>query len=649
MSLRNVLRPGLALGLLLGIASIANAQWQIVATKLAPGKSSRAMTYRDGVIWIAGTELSISTDLGATWQSHTWPNASYPFDIDFFDRNNGVAAGLNWLLRTSDGGLSWTPLASEGTTSACFGKTTNEIAAAFRTSLIRMTTDGGLTWKTAPRDGFPFCVRRLRDGSISAFQGNSSGGYLFNTKDGGQTWQRSAGYIDYDSFSFGQDSCDAATFYVSNEDMVAPSDMYSSIFITRNGGATWQREQDAGIPTYAGSLAVTPNAVYCPTTFGGILRSTDQGTTWKNIGGPTVSADTRLIAAISDNLVFVVDDSGNVWRTTNSGGDSVFAPSSVLGVTASRLDFGDTATLCSQPFGSFRFLGSCRSPVATAIELAGPDTSAFTIKRSGDTVTVTFLPTEARAYTSLLRVLLSNGDTLAPIPLTGSARSIGWTEIRSVDAYTDTIGGDIYLPIVVTDRSTAGSLSFHISYDTTDLEYIGAYAGLDADATTARTKGAADIVFRDLVQSTDTIAGYLHFRVFPQTTACTNVTIDSIRFSTQSATCTLTLQKYEAQVCWGANCNSPMLSRFVRYGAPPVFSVRPNPASDRIEILSTQSMSYAFLSVVDASGRTVLSRMVSLVTGSPLPLDVRSFPAGAYVVTIEMSGATHRERFVLER
>ncbi|MEP7233898.1 MAG: T9SS type A sorting domain-containing protein, partial [Ignavibacteriota bacterium] len=74
----------------------------------------------------------------------------------------------------------------------------------------------------------------------------------------------------------------------------------------------------------SGTLATTRNVIYTGRVNGyGILRSTDKGRTWNDIGGPSVAGDSHSIAVADDYTVFALDEEGSVWRTTNSGGDSL--------------------------------------------------------------------------------------------------------------------------------------------------------------------------------------------------------------------------------------------------------------------------------------------------------------------------------------
>ena len=45
-------------------------------------------------------------------------------------------------------------------------------------------------------------------------------------------------------------------------------------------------------------------AIFVASLSEGILRSTDQGFSWKNIGGPNATGDTRSLCAVNDNILF---------------------------------------------------------------------------------------------------------------------------------------------------------------------------------------------------------------------------------------------------------------------------------------------------------------------------------------------------------
>ncbi|MDP4220327.1 MAG: T9SS type A sorting domain-containing protein, partial [Bacteroidota bacterium] len=140
------------------------------------------------------------------------------------------------------------------------------------------------------------------------------------------------------------DSLDENRLYVSNENIceagVDTKPDSSRIWTTCDFGQTWSHTYSKLVtnPVNTGKstckadpdlfvtyIASSTNAVYSSTLSGQVLRSLDHGLTWKAIGGANVCLpiDTRLLGVVDDNIVFLVDTLGNIWRTLNSGGDSV--------------------------------------------------------------------------------------------------------------------------------------------------------------------------------------------------------------------------------------------------------------------------------------------------------------------------------------
>ncbi len=356
--------------LLLVAAGGAWGQWRIVTPNLTPVTTYfGAMCFRDGVIWIANDALYMSTDTGLTWIKKPLPDQ--PFDIDFYNSLNGVLPGINDAWITRDGGSSWQVLSSQSSASACFLNGPNRIAVAERSGgFIGVTTDGGSTWSNnLPSQINTFCVR-YRNGTIYECGGTpASGSFIHSSNDFGQTWQQSTSSFDEDSYCFAVDSCDPNRIYVAHEDAAVKTDQFAKIYLTTDRGTTWQAMVSQPEPFFTGSIAEGTSAIYCQSVSNGVFRSTDQGVTWGTIGGPSVTFDTRLIAAINDNIVLAVDNAGNVWRTDNSGGDSIASAqsSSVSALVIPSQSSVLNQTVCSTPVDTFIpfALVGCGTPTGT--------------------------------------------------------------------------------------------------------------------------------------------------------------------------------------------------------------------------------------------------------------------------------------------
>ena len=279
----------------------------------------------------------MSADTGKTWSLRT-PfnnfNNSCIKDISFFDDNIGLATTQNGeVYITQDQGLSWiqhipaNPFRFRPSIeSACFCGTANNIIACSYAGDRYVSNDGGITWKITLADSLAYQVRAGSGGTaylVGGFdRGISAGAHLYETNDFGATWFMRPGVFDWDSYSFVRDQCDTSIFYVVNDNLAARINRTSHIFISQNDGASWNSADAQTLPHHCGSISAAPNAIFVQ-TYSGISRSTDQGRSWKNIGGPPNIVDTRFVSAIDNNVIVAVDSFGSVWVTYNSGGDSL--------------------------------------------------------------------------------------------------------------------------------------------------------------------------------------------------------------------------------------------------------------------------------------------------------------------------------------
>jgi photosystem II stability/assembly factor-like uncharacterized protein len=226
---------------------------------------------------------------------------------------------LNW---------SFVPAPGPGAYGIAFLGSAQEFAIAGVDLVLHVTTDQGSAWMDSPLPESNNFGLISKGNKLYCESSPSSGPYssIYVTSDRGVTWLQETGSIDYDSFSFSIDSCDENTIYIPNEGIATSLTGLSQIWVSSDRGATFVSKETGAIPNFSGSIAVAPHAVYCPRINGGIMRSTDHGSTWKSIGGPSEPGDTRLICAASDNILFAMDVSGSILRTMNSGGDSVVGP-----------------------------------------------------------------------------------------------------------------------------------------------------------------------------------------------------------------------------------------------------------------------------------------------------------------------------------
>ena len=145
--------------------------------------------------YIGGNKILLkSVDGGATWTEKTMPD--YIFGMYFTSSQVGVAVGAAKIIRTTDGGDTWTSVAPSGLEpwlySVHFYDADTGYAAGGGTypdprgGCVWKTVDGGLTWGETkfPLDGIFYAIH-LSPGYRTYVGGDA--GFLFGTSNGGIT------------------------------------------------------------------------------------------------------------------------------------------------------------------------------------------------------------------------------------------------------------------------------------------------------------------------------------------------------------------------------------------------------------------------------------------------------------------------------
>ncbi len=316
------------------------AQWTEVTQSLVGQEGQRigAICFSDGIVWAGASSLASSTDSGKTWnQSSSFP-AEDISDIAFFDSLNGLVGTFeSGTFLTQDGGQSWNNViasAGEPDCRVAFNGSAMVMHVLSNTGTLSTSTDGGNSWNTQDFGGEGLTFAIGADKTIYVFTSGNTGWINVST-DLGQTWSPNEMGTDADSQGLAADSCEIHKLYLVNENTRNRTNNTTKIDVTPDGGQTWQTNSSRPLDFYSGAIANTVQVVYVTTDAGGsgVLRSTDEGASWKSIGGPMTNFDTRSITLANNNMIFVLDSNGSVWLTTNSGGDSLTLPKTSPGGT----------------------------------------------------------------------------------------------------------------------------------------------------------------------------------------------------------------------------------------------------------------------------------------------------------------------------
>ena len=325
---------------LLGSGATAFAQdhqdWKFTHPKPQPNLLRKLQTL-DANNWIAvganGTFMR-TTDGGVSWYFHH--QAGLPVnnalqiganaDVRFVSPTNGIIVGdLGFVGRTSDGGVTVTPVASGvPTNQACrsisFGDANTGYVAAGAASgssgTIIKTTDGGASWTTVFTTTNPvMALVAINPIVVHAVLQN---GGVVNTTDGGLTWSTPVpGTVG--NPTLGMSFLDSMTGFVVGS--------LGVISKTTDGGATWASlpppQTDWGFFQMKIISAAEIYAVGAPDF---LYKSTDLGSTWTPlpiipVQGTSGPLDTLVFYSLEKqgSLMIMSGDFGLIAQSTNGG------------------------------------------------------------------------------------------------------------------------------------------------------------------------------------------------------------------------------------------------------------------------------------------------------------------------------------------
>ena len=250
-----------------------------------------------------------------------------------FQGTTGYAVGaLGTVLRSEDGGQTWTGLAS-GTLDDL-----DHVQELSPTTLVAgggctvlESTDSGAQFTSLPL-GLPANCEQVAGVSFSTpTQGyvELQDGTLFYTDDGGETVQaRSPVPVGSGGVATGLAFSSPTTgLAISSRGLIE---------LTTDGGNSWNQVLQLDQPLY-GITIVAPDDIVAVGDGGELVRSTDGGQTWTTLPLTTAGAGVRpelrsITCSDAENCLITTNDSNQLVRTTDGG-----ATGTIVSVSASAL------------------------------------------------------------------------------------------------------------------------------------------------------------------------------------------------------------------------------------------------------------------------------------------------------------------------
>ena len=302
--------------------------------------------------------LWISTDAGASWESHTdsLPTlgvSSIVVDFSYTnniyigtgDRDAGDAVGMG-VFKSTDGGLTFTP-ANDNMDDATVGRIIMHPAdhlylLAATSKGIFKTTDGAMTWEKVLAGNFKDIVFKPNNATIVYATRN---GDFYRSEDTGNSWTKIDGTGNHSRGVIGVTSASPNTVYFVTSD----GSVYGGTYKSTDNGLTWTLKSnspnimswgcnggDGGQGWYDLDVAVDPNNANTLYVGGvNVFKSTNGGITWQinshwtgSCGVPAVHADCHVLEfspadgmlyAGNDGGIYRTGDGGNSWTEITSG------------------------------------------------------------------------------------------------------------------------------------------------------------------------------------------------------------------------------------------------------------------------------------------------------------------------------------------
>lgn len=343
------------------------------------------------LVAVGGNLAMTSADNGATWSAATvsLPNGLLLKDVYFTGvttRGTSALASALWagggfILRSTDGGQSWATVASpdRGLNSVTYVSDTAAIAVGDLTRVMR-SSDGGRTWTDSRLDSnSSSSLRRIRmlDANVGLI---ASANGIYRTSDAGQNWALVTTPFVNDFLGI-----DAR----ASTGVALAAGIGGALFRSTDAGQSWTRL--TGYPAAATFWDVrffSDTVALAVGSAGQLLRSTDAGVTWQAVSSST--RFTNELDAVAADVHFGGPDVGLLV------GQSGMVRTIDGGRTWSNVAAFDTRLLASVAFAD--------ASTAVVLQQVLPTTSAdnYDFLRTTDGG-VTFGPSVARLPARNLR------------------------------------------------------------------------------------------------------------------------------------------------------------------------------------------------------------------------------------------------------
>lgn len=318
-----------------GQSSFAMYNW-VVPSAMSAACLIRISNKSDSLKFdVSDATFSIAPAPAASWRTQTSGTTTSLLSVSVLDTSAAYAGGLGGIvLRTLNGGNSWTPTAAVG------GDVYNIFAASqFRifaavndttSARIRRSLNGGISWQTSYEDttsGAFMDAIWMFDLSNGYAMGDPVNGQwvLLKTTDGGFSWQNAASLPQEGS----EGGWNNSMFWL-NDQIGWFGTNNNRIYYTTDGGSSWSFANTSFSNSFGVSFATELAGM---TAGNGTDFSTDGGNSWSGTTGQ-IPGDVFALSGlnlspwqfylVSGSDVYKTSDQGNTFTVNFSRSDAFY-------------------------------------------------------------------------------------------------------------------------------------------------------------------------------------------------------------------------------------------------------------------------------------------------------------------------------------
>jgi photosystem II stability/assembly factor-like uncharacterized protein len=295
-------------------------------------KWHRSLVLAAGMVAAALLLAPVASGVGVGHSGWEWssplPQGNTIRSLDFVAGRGYAAGDFGTLLRTDDGGLTWsglrTGVVEDLRLVRIIGADSLVIAGG---CAVSRSDDGGATFRALPWTATR--SRCLSPVASLAFPASDVGylvledGSFYRSGDGGQSWNRITD-LPATALSGGEAIATDLFFPESDAGFASTTD---GIYRTGDGGVSWTRVA-ARSGGFNGLTFAGPLTGFAVGSDSAIFETTDGGLTWSpetvNVGGPFTFDSVRCVSVIRCLVTTSVGD--RIIRTVNGGGNWTSAP-----------------------------------------------------------------------------------------------------------------------------------------------------------------------------------------------------------------------------------------------------------------------------------------------------------------------------------